>query len=149
MNLLMQICVVVATVGLVVMEIAVIRSLRALAQVSLEAKRVTDTVDRAAQRFDRLADAAQELLQSASDVVGPLRKASSALSLAGQRAASISTMVMDEIQPSVHTAAALSRGVRAGLSQLVARLGSRWISGDTDARGGRQSGNGNFERRRS
>ena len=74
MTLLVQICIVIATVGLLLMEAAVIWALLHARRVTLDLTRLTDSMERALVRLDRLADSSHDLLVSIQTVVSPLRR---------------------------------------------------------------------------
>ena len=122
MPMLVQICIVVATVALIGVSIALIRALGKL-------RGTADQLERTMARLEQTVPEVERTVQEARDVFATMgRTAKRVDSLAGEfaetgsRIARASSMIVDDVVVPVTRAAAVVRGVRAGASTLVSSI---------------------------
>lgn len=116
MTPLVQLCVVLVTVAFVALAVATILALFRLgkaAQVSMA-------------HLEEIAQETRELLAAVRVMVPPAQRVVSRFQRLGERAADLSTALLDEVEPPVLAAVALARGVKTGTSRLLDLLGRRF-----------------------
>ena len=119
---LVQICIVVVTLAFVA---AVAATIVALIRLGEAATRLTVAAQVSMGQVERIVLETQELLASAREVMIPARQVAERFQRLGERAADLSTAVIDEIESPVYRAVALARGVATGTTRLLELLGRR------------------------
>lgn len=123
MPLLVQICVVIATLAFLAIVATAILTLKRLgetaAQLTSEARESLTQVTRAAQET-------RDLVASVRDLMPPAQRFMKRFERLGERAADLSTAVLDEIEEPVVTAVAVARGVKIGAARLLNLLTRRF-----------------------
>jgi len=124
MPLLVQICVVIATVAFVAVAVT---SILAIIRHGRSAERLTSAAHVSLAELDRVTRDAHELLASLREVVPPAQRVARRFQQLGERAADLSTAVLDEIEQPVFTAVAVARGVKIGGARLLTLLNRRFV----------------------
>src|SRR5687767_2385893 len=122
MPVVVQVCIVVATLGFVALCIA---TLRAIGRFEKTADRIAETADAVTVALGdvrKIADEAHEVVSLVGDVATRFRGTAEGFNRLGDRALRLSNAVMDEVAAPVGKAAAVMRGVRYGLDRIVSRL---------------------------
>jgi DNA-binding protein Fis len=114
MNTLFQVCVVIMTLALVATAYAAWRVVKRFEKLAQE---ISLGVDEAR----RTTSEAQHVIATLQDVAQGLKRGTSHLEAISHRAANISSMVLDEIEPPTRTAVAVARGLKAGAAVLLGR----------------------------
>ena len=114
MNTLFQVCVVIVTLAFVVLAFLAWRAVKDFERIS---KKVTLGID----EMRRTASEAQQVIATLQDVASGLKRGTEQFESIGHRAAGISSMVLDEIEPPARGAVALVRGVKAGAAVLLGK----------------------------
>jgi hypothetical protein len=135
MPALIQICIVIATVGLLAIAWMAGRMMIRFNKVSEELSRLAVAVHGSAVKFDLVTHEAQELVASLRDCVPPVLRVVDRFETLGQRTADLSSIVLEELEPPVFAAAAAARGVRSGANYFLRRLMHRFTD-RTPARNG-------------
>jgi uncharacterized protein YoxC len=116
MPTLVQICIVVVTLAFVAV---VATTILALVRLGEAASRLTVAAQDSMGQVERIVLETQELLASARELVPPAQRVAKRFQSLGERAADLSTVVMDELEEPVLAAVAVARGVRTGTSRLL------------------------------
>ena len=114
MNTLFQVCIVIVTLALVVMAFAAWRAVKDFEKLS---KKVALGIDEAR----RTNSEALQVIATLEEVAQGLKRGSAQFASIGHRAANISSMILDEIEPPARGAVAIARGVKAGAAVLLGR----------------------------
>jgi len=122
MTLLVQICVVVVTLAIVAIGVATIRT---MLQLTRSATRLSTAAQFSMDQLERTLRETQELLVAAREIGAPAKRVVGRFQRLGERAADLSTALLDEIEDPIYTAVAVSRGVRTGTARLLELLASR------------------------
>lgn len=121
MNPFLQVCIVLVTAALVVLAIAAIRAMIQFERAAREVGETADAMQRMLEDASRTSSEVRELVVSLESVSNSLRGAAAKLGAVGDRAAAVSSVVLDEVEAPVRKAAALVRGFRAGAAMLTER----------------------------
>jgi uncharacterized protein YoxC len=113
---LVQICVVIVTVALVAL---IVTAIVTMIRHSESAARLTAAAQVSLAGVDQVVRDAQELLASAREIMPPAQRIARRFQQLGERAADLSTAVLDEIEEPVFTAVAVARGVKTGTTMLL------------------------------
>jgi uncharacterized protein YoxC len=122
MTPLVQICIVIVTLAFVAL---VATTIRALVRLGQEASRLTMAAQLSMAQVERIVLETQELLASVREVVPPAQQVVRRFQHLGERAADLSSAVLDEIETPLLTAVAVARGVKTGTARLLDLLASR------------------------
>ena len=136
MPALIQICIVIVTIGLVAIVLMTARMMTRFNRASEELSQLGHAVRESAVRFDLVTHEARALAASLRECVPPVQRLVDRFEDVGQRAADLSCVLLEEIEPPVFTAAAISRGVRAAAGHLLTRLVHRLIHRHPEVNGG-------------
>lgn len=123
MPLLLPICVVVATASLVAIAIVAIGAAARLNQVTLELEQSVQVFRDSAAQTKSTGREVQQLVAEVREVMPPVRRAAEAFGHVGERAADLGSAVLDEVEGPVRRTMDLFRGVQAGASYFLDRLG--------------------------
>lgn len=134
MPALVQICIVIATMALVIMTATSLIVLRRLAN---EAGRMTLLVHSALVQIEAIAQETREALAAIREVTAPSRVVWQRMQRLGERAVDLSSAVLDEIEEPVVTTVALMRGLKAGTTRLLETLMLRLTPGSSSKNGER------------
>ncbi len=135
MPALVQICIVIATLALIVMAVMVMIVLLRLGN---ELARLTQSIQIAIIQIEHLTQETRDTLSAVRDLVTPAKGVWQRIQRLGDRAVDLSTAVLDEIEVPVVTGIALARGVKAGTAQLLETL-IRRIARRSSSQNGDQS----------
>jgi uncharacterized protein YoxC len=120
--MLVQICIVVATVALLGVSIALIQALGKL-------RGTADQLERTMARLEQTVPEVERTVQEARDVFATVGRTAHRVDVlagefaeTGHRIARASSMIVDDVVVPVTRAAAVVRGVRAGASTLVSSI---------------------------
>ena len=126
MPALLQVCAVIVTIALVAIAIVTIRTMirfeKAAEQLAETAVAIRDSFE----QFHVITREAGELVSSLQDVVPYLTRTASRFESIGERAANLSSSLMEQVETPLRTVVAVLRGVRTGASQFVDRIGHRF-----------------------
>jgi uncharacterized protein YoxC len=136
MPALIQICIVIATIGLLAIALMTVRVMIRFNRASEELAQVTRAVCASAAKFDLVAHETQALVTSLRDCVPPVQRVVDRFEAVGQRTADLSSTLLEELELPVFTAAAVARGVRSGADHLLKRLMHRLTHRQTPIHGG-------------
>jgi uncharacterized protein YoxC len=132
---LVQICVVIVTLAFVAIAITTIRALLGLGQAAAQ---LTSSAEVAMAQGERIAQELEELLVSMRGIMPPAQRVMSRFEQLGERAADLSSVVLDEIEQPVLNAVAVARGVKIGTTHLVGLLTRRFWQHNTSRNGDQQ-----------
>jgi hypothetical protein len=122
MPLLLAMCLVIATAAEVAIAIVAIRALSRFKRVTLELEQSARVFRDCAAQTQSVGREVQEFVTSLREVVPPVRRAAEAFGQVGERAADLSTAVLDEVEGPVRRTMDLFRGVQAGAGYFLNRL---------------------------
>ena len=140
MPALLQICIVIVTVGLLVIGVLAARMITRFSKTAEDISQLTVAVRESAARLDRVSDEARVVVASLGECVRPVQRVVDQLEAVGQRTARLSTTLLEELELPVFTAAAVIRGVRSGAFHFVQQLVHRF-----NHRSNRNNGGPNHE----
>jgi len=133
MPALIQICIVIVTIGLLAIAVvSMTRFHKATREISLLTHELRGTL----VMFDLAAQEARALAASLRACVPPVLRVVDRFEDLGQRTADLSSALLDGFEVPVFTAAAVARGVRSGANHLLKRLMHRFTHRYTTLHGG-------------
>jgi uncharacterized protein YoxC len=136
MPALIQICIVIVTVGLLAIALMTARMMMRFNKATEEFSEVVNVIRESAVKFDLVTHETQVLVASLRDCVPPVRRVVDRFEVVGQRTADLSLALLTEIELPVFTAAAMARGVRSGANHLLGRLMQRFTQRNAPINGG-------------
>jgi len=136
MPALIQICIVMATIGLLAIAFMTVRMMIRVNKLTEDLSQLSFAMRASAARVDLAADEARALTASLRECVPPVLRLVRQFETVGQRAADLSSTLLDEIEVPVFTAAAAVRGVRSGADFFLKRLMNRFTHRHSQINGG-------------
>lgn len=136
MPALVQICIVIVTIGLLAIALIAVRIMTRFDKVAEDLSQVGHAVRESAARFDLVTHEAQALAASLRDCIPPVQRVVGRLDAVSERAADLSSAILKEVESPVYAAAAVARGVRSGASHFLQRMVSRWADRHSPGNGG-------------
>jgi uncharacterized protein YoxC len=136
MPALIQICVVIVTIGLLAIVLMTARMMIRFNKATEELSQVTHAVRSSAVKFDLVTHEARALVASVRDFVPPVRRVVERFEAVGQRTADLSSTILEQIEVPVFTAAAVAQGMRSGANHLLKRLMNRFTHRNSPIHGG-------------
>jgi hypothetical protein len=124
------------TIALLAIALMAVRVMARLNQTTEELSGLTQAVRESAVEFDLVSHEARALLASLRDCVPPVLRVVGRLDAISQRAANLSSTLLEELEVPVFTAAAMARGVRSGANHFLKRLMQRFIHPQPAINGG-------------
>lgn len=132
MPVLLQIWIVIVTVGLLAIAVFALRLLsRFVDKATSDLSQMGQAVRESATRIDHVSQEAGTLLASVRECVSPVLRVVHRFEAVGQRTADLSSTLLDEIEGPLYTASALARGLRSGTGHFLKRLMNRFIHRST------------------
>ena len=122
MPLLLAICAVVVTAAQAAIAVVAIRALSRFNGVTLELEQSARAFRGCAAQAKSAGYEVEELAASLREVIPPVRRAAEAFGQVGERAADLSSAVLDEVEGPVRRTMDLFRGVQAGAGYFLSRL---------------------------
>ena len=123
MPALVQICIVIVTIGLLAFALQAVRLMtRFFDKAARDVAQLTVSVRESVAQIDLLTHDAHVLVTSLQTCVPPLQRVADRFEDVGQRTADLSSALLDELELPVLTTAAVARGVRSGANHLLRRL---------------------------
>ena len=129
MEWLLLICAVIVTIAVVVTCVSVIHLTKRVTRVSEEMQLWLVQVR-------QVTGEARDVISTVRDVAQPVQRVAERFGEIGERTAQMSASLLEEVERPVRTAVAITRGVRAGASQFLERLSSRFRHGRAATDGG-------------
>jgi uncharacterized protein YoxC len=136
MPALVQICIVIVTVGLLAIVWMAVRMVIGFNKATADLSQLTQAVRESAANFDLVTQEARALVALVRDCIPPVQRAVDRFEAVGQRAADLSDVLLAEIELPAFTAVAVSRGVRSGANHLLKRLMHRFTHRNASINGG-------------
>ena len=136
MPALIQICIVIVTIGLLATAWMAVRTLSRVGKAAEDFSLLSHAMRESIAQVDRVAHEARELVGLLQDCVPPVLRVMDRFEAIGQRTADLSSTVLDEIELPVFAAAAVARGVKSGANHLLKRLMDRFTHRHTPIPGG-------------
>lgn len=122
MPVLVQICIVVVTLAFVALVVTTVRALMRLGQSAAE---LTSAAQLSMTQVERIVQETQELLASVREILPPAQRVVHRFERLAERAADLSTAVLDEVETPLFSAVAVARGVKIGTARLFELLANR------------------------
>lgn len=119
MPALIQICIVIVTVGMVMIAIAAVRIMARVDKAADELSRTAGSVRESLVRVDRVADEARELAVSIHACFPPVQRVLDRIDVLSRRTAGLASVVLEEVERPVLTAAAVAQGARTGARRFL------------------------------
>ena len=136
MPMLVQVCVVIVTAALAAIAIMTIRAMRRFEKAADKISETADMVQRSVAEIGNVTREAHEIVISLGEIGPRLKGVAARFEAIGERTATLSSAVLEEVEAPVRTAVALSRAVRSGTTELLHRLTSRFRSTTNQNNGG-------------
>jgi len=130
---LIQICVVIVTLAFVAIVATTIFALIRLGEATA---RLTAAAQISMTQVEGIARETHELLASVREIMPPAQRVVKRFERLGERAADLSTALLDEIEEPVYTAVALAHGVKTGTGHLLDLLTRRFAQRHSPNNGG-------------
>jgi hypothetical protein len=122
MSWIVEACVIVVTLTFLGVAIMTIRALGRFAKIADLVTEQTGAFRTLVEDATRTSAEVRQLVDSLESVTESFAGAASKLGRVGDRAASMSSVVLDQVEPPVLKAVALARGVRAGAEVLASHF---------------------------
>lgn len=122
MPVLIQVCIVAATIALIAVAVSLIRVLGQLRRAAEQLERSMIGLDQAIPKVTQAVEEARDVLASVHTMTNQVQGIVSQFEPVGRKAAQISSLFVDEIVEPAGRIAALVRGVKVGASALVGNL---------------------------
>jgi len=127
MPALVQICIVIVTIGLLAIALLTVRMMsRFFNKAAADLSDLSLAVRESVAQIDLVAHEARGLVASLRDCVPPVLRVVDRFEAVGQRTADLSSALLDEVELPVFAAAAVARGVKSGANHLLKRLMHRF-----------------------
>jgi uncharacterized protein YoxC len=137
MPALIQICIVIVTIGLLAIALLTARMMtRFFNHAAQELSQLTLAVRESAAQIDLVTHDTQALVASLRDCVPPVQRVVDRFEAVGQRTADLSSALLEELELPVFTATAVARGVRSGANHFLKRLMHRFTHRHSPILGG-------------
>lgn len=136
MPALVQICIVIVTIGLLAIAVMTVRMMIRFNKATEDFSQLTLAVRESAAKIDLVTHDARALVASLRECVPPVLRVVDRFEAVGQRTADLSSALLDELEPPVFTAAAVARGVRSGANHFLIRLMRRFTRRHSQINGG-------------
>lgn len=121
----LRVIVVALTVGFLAMAVAVVRALGRFAKAAESITEPTGAVAQLVENASRTSTEARELVTKLDAVAESVAGVAARFRNLGDRALTVSSSILDEVEPPVREAVSLVRGIRAGAGLLM----DRWAGG--------------------
>jgi hypothetical protein len=125
MPALIQICIVIATIGLLAIALMTVRMMIRFTKAAEDLSQLTHSVRGSIVQFDLVTNEARGLVGSLRNCVPPVLRVVDRFEAVGHRAADLSSALLEALELPVFTAAAAARGVRSGAGHFLKRLVNR------------------------
>jgi uncharacterized protein YoxC len=136
MPALIQICIVIVTVGMLAIAIMTVRMMTRLNKATEELSQLTHEARGSVVKLDLVTDEARALVASLRDCVPPVLRTVNRFEAVGRRTADLSSALLEGLELPVFAAAAVTRGVRSGANHLLRRLMHRFTHSHSTIQGG-------------
>ena len=136
MPTLIQICIVIVTVEMLAIAFMTVYMMLRVDRVTKELSQLTHSVRESVAKVDHFTDEARGLVVSLRDCVAPVQLVAQRFGAVGERAADLSSIILEELELPVFAAAAVARGVRSGATHFLTRIVNRWIHRSSSIPGG-------------
>ena len=121
MPIIVHVCVVIATIAIVVVTIMVVRLMRRLEALSVAVTESLARVDTFLDQSQKASIRIEGMLGSLEHMTGSVRGAVDSLQVVVQRAAGLTSSILDEVERPVQNLVGVIRAVQAGAAFLVQR----------------------------
>jgi ABC-type transporter Mla subunit MlaD len=136
MLLLVEICLVMASLAVVSIAVATVRSMARIEKAADQFTRLTREFQQSLVQANELTREARETVASVRGAVDPIRRVAEHFEALGDRTADLSSSVLGEVEPTLRTAVAVARGVRSSARWLLEQWVHRFTNGRSAAHGG-------------
>ena len=136
MPALVQICIVIVTVGLLAIAVMTARMMSRFIKTTEDISRLTHAVRESAAKLDLVTHESRALVASLGGCVSPVQRAAERFGAVGERAAHVSSTLLEGLELPVFTAAAVARGVTSGATHFLTRIVNRLIHRNSPIHGG-------------
>lgn len=138
MSALIQICFVIMTIGLLAIALMTMRMMTRFNKATEELSRLTHAVRESVVKFDLVTHEARALVASLRACVPPVLRVVDRFDAVSQRAADLSSTILEELERPVFTAAAVASGVRSGTSHFLKQVVHRFTHRHSPIHGGNE-----------
>ncbi|HSQ59206.1 MAG TPA: hypothetical protein VLT84_02040 [Acidobacteriota bacterium] len=136
MPALIQVCIVIVTIGMAVIAIAAVRTMARVDKAADELSRTACSVRESLVRVDRVAEEARELAVSVHACFPPVQRVLDRIDSLSRRTAGLASVVLEEVERPVFTAAAVARGARTGARRFLELAWHRFTHRNASIQGG-------------
>jgi hypothetical protein len=119
----------------VAIAVASIRAMYCVERATNHVSVLTGEIRQWLGQAEEFTNEAREVVVSAREIIAPLRRVADRFETLGERAADLSAAVLEEVEPPIHTAVSVARGVRSVTAYLAERLSHRFMSGRSATNG--------------
>jgi hypothetical protein len=136
MSLLVEISIVVASLAMVAITVATVRAMTRVEKATQHFIRLTGEIQQWIVQAAEFTREAQDAAASVRGVMTPMRRVADRFEVLGERAASLTAAVLEEVEPPIHAAVAVARGMRSFTAAFLERKSNRFVSGRPATNGG-------------
>jgi uncharacterized protein YoxC len=137
--LLVEIAAAVASLAVVVIAVATVRTMFCIEKATNQISQLTKEIQQGVGQVNEFTREVRETLASARGVIAPIRRVVDRFETLGQRTADLSATVLEEVEPPLRTAVTVARGMRSVTAYLLERLSHRFTRGRSATNGGYDS----------
>jgi len=138
--LLVEICVVVATLAVVAIAVATIRAMSRIEKATDQVAKLTAEFQPWIGQAHELTREARETVASVRGAIAPIQRVAERFETLGLRTADLTAAVLGEVGPSIDMAVAVARTLRSVTAPFLERLSNRVTHGRTATNGGSSNG---------
>lgn len=136
MLLLVEICVVVASLSVVAFAVTAVRTMHRVEKATDQASKLTVEIRQWIGQAGELTHEARETLGSVRGVLAPIGRVVDRFETLSERTADLSAAVLAEVEPPLRTAVAVARGMKSVTAYFLERLSHRFTHGRSATNGG-------------
>lgn len=137
MPVMVQVCIVAVTIGLLVAALLAVRAMtRFFNRAAADVSQLTLAVRESVTQIDLASRETRALVASLRECVPPVQRVVDRFETVGRRTADLSSAILEELEAPVFTATAVARGVRSGADHFLKRLMRRFDHNGSSLQGG-------------
>jgi uncharacterized protein YoxC len=134
--LFVEIFVVVASLAIVVIAVAMIRTMSCVERATDQFSKLSVEIQQWIDEANGFTREARATMASVGEAIAPIRRLVDRFEALGTRTADLSSAVLGEVEPPVRTAVAVARGMRWSTAYFLERISHRFTHGRSATNGG-------------
>ena len=136
MPALVQICIVIVTIGVFAIALMAVRTMTRFNKAIEDLSLLTHQVRGSVVKFDLVTHETEALVAALRECVPPMMRVAGRFDAVSQRAADLSSTLLEAFEIPVLATTAVARGVRSGANHFLKRIVNRLIHRNSPIHGG-------------